>query len=601
MKRKNILTAIAGGCLVLGGLTSCEDFLTLYPTNQITEEEFWEDKGDVESGMMACYVRMTNKNLQQKVLHWGEGRSDNSVVQDQGNSSIVNLKAGILEDTEGMFSWSPFYTAINYCNKVIENVPVVAERDPSFNAGEQQQYIVEAKTLRALNYFYLVRAFRDVPLVLQSISTDAEAFNAQVPQTPGLQVLDTLIADLDTIKDLGALTYASSSERCGRVTRLATYTLLADMYLWRACMLKEAEAKGYRFDSLSTSITEATADEQSEADLNKVIEYCDYVIDELRERKRAFSFGFGEDEESDQQEDMYPLILQEMAFDGALDEVFSQIFGMKNSVESILELQFDGSSIINDTWTESMTSTSDGIVGKMYSINPSLYANIGQVNPEIGFGSCDMRALENTRLEGSQSNYLYYKGTLSSLGFESMTNMSEGTMSSSIRANASNAFNWIIYRLSDVLLMKAEAIARLSEPSEDQLKEGYLMTNAIFQRSNPTCTTQSESSGGNAPVSDRCDENYYSGKSAATLLSLVYRERQREFLGEYKRWFDLVRYAEAQNSTEDALSMMGADRALQTRLRRLDSFYNPVTEDEMKINSALKQNPAWNDETVGAN
>ena len=44
MKRKNILTAIAGSCLVLGGLTSCEDFLTLYPTNQITEEQFWEDK-----------------------------------------------------------------------------------------------------------------------------------------------------------------------------------------------------------------------------------------------------------------------------------------------------------------------------------------------------------------------------------------------------------------------------------------------------------------------------------------------------------------------------------------------------------------------------
>ena len=61
MKRKNILTAIAGSCLVLGGLTSCEDFLTLYPTNQITEEQFWEDKGDVESGMMACYVQMTRQ------------------------------------------------------------------------------------------------------------------------------------------------------------------------------------------------------------------------------------------------------------------------------------------------------------------------------------------------------------------------------------------------------------------------------------------------------------------------------------------------------------------------------------------------------------
>ncbi len=603
MKTNKILSVLVGGALLWGGMTSCEDFLTLYPTNSITEEEFWEDKGDLENAMMACYKKMTDQDLGSKVLLWGEARSDNAVLKAVGNASYVNYKSGILEYTEGMFDWSPFYTAINYCNKVIEYAPTVAQRDPSLSEGEQWQYITEAKTMRALNYFYLVRAFRDVPLVMRSISTDAEAWQSQVPQTAGLTVLDSLIADLDTIKDKGVRRHGSAAENCGRVTRNATYALLADMYLWRACMLKHADAKGYVFNPASASNTEETADAQSTADLRKCVEYCDVVINAMRDTYNEEHMYDNDPNRNDAQKSRYPLIWQSNDYT-TTDEVYNSIFGTKNSQEGILEIQFDGTNNVNNTWTGYMTSsTTTGFTGQSFTVSGTMFAQIGESQPPsspetVGFTKGDMRVLENTNIEqnSSQSEYVYTKLSRTAVSMMHLSDMGDGVSSSGIRENASNAANWIIYRLSDVMLMKAEALARLNVTG-DELKEGFWLANAIFQRSNPKVSADGSipaDDGGDAMSSTRFNDNYYSSYNASNLLTLVYNERQREFLGEYKRWFDLVRYAEAENSTETALSMMGANRSLQTRLRQLSSFYNPVYENEMKKNPNLVQNPAWN-------
>ena len=602
MKTNKILTLVAGGCLLLGGLSSCEDFLTLYPTNSITEEEFWEDKGDLENAMMACYKQMTNGDLVSKVLLWGEARSDNAVLKNMSNASFVNYKDAILEYTEGMFSWAPFYTAINYCNKVIEYTPLVAERDLSLSEGEQMQYITEAKTLRALNYFYLVRAFRDVPLVMQSISTDAEAMNSQLPQTPGLNVLDSLIADLDTIKDLGVRRHGTAAENCGRVTRNATYTLLADMYLWRACMLKDAEAKGYTFNPSSCSNTEATAAAQSTADLNKAVEYCDVVIQAMRdEYNEEHNNSFGSNQNQTEQESRYPLIRISNNYTRT-DEIFNDIFGSKNSSEGILEIQYDGTNNVNGTWYSYLTSnTTTGLVGQYFTINSKMYGSVSSsADPTggVGFGKGDLRALWSGEITPttSQIEYLYTKGSRSNITLNTMSDVSQGVATSTDRPNASNAANWIIYRLSDVMLIKAEALARLGATGDD-LREGYWLVNALYQRANPKVSLNGDipaDDGKENMTSTRFDDNYYNLNGRIDLLTLVYQERQREFLGEYKRWFDLVRYAEAENDTEGALNLMGASRAIQTRLRSLNSFYNPVFEDEMKVNPNLVQNPAWN-------
>lgn len=79
MKKKNIYKGLLStACAVLMlGATSCDDFLTIHPSNKITEEEFWEDQNDLQSAVRACYKQFINEGCMQRVVMWGEARSDN--------------------------------------------------------------------------------------------------------------------------------------------------------------------------------------------------------------------------------------------------------------------------------------------------------------------------------------------------------------------------------------------------------------------------------------------------------------------------------------------------------------------------------------------
>ena len=88
-------------------------------------------------------------------------------------------------------------------------------------------------------------------------------------------------------------------------------------------------------------------------------------------------------------------------------------------------------------------------------------------------------------------------------------------------------------------------------------------------------------------------------KTAAELLVLTYRERQREFVCEGKRWFDLVRQAEASNDTKTTLGTYASVKSsVRTRLSDLWGFYIPIYSEELKVNGieyggSLYQNPVW--------
>ena len=188
-----------------------------------------------------------------------------------------------------------------------------------------------------------------------------------------------------------------------------------------------------------------------------------------------------------------------------------------------------------------------------------------------------------------------------------MEDMTEGASSKNYRSVRSQ--NWPIYRLTDIMLIKAEAIARLNLPSDAkastnaQVAEGFKLTNAIFERNNPRLQA-SGTSGAGELVSDRLKEDYATNadapKTASELLSLVYNERQREFVAEGKRWFDIVRQCEATNSTvSDVLSsFISLSTSVRNRLKLLMAMYNPIYSEEIKINGVeyggnLVQNPVW--------
>ena len=75
-------------------------------------------------------------------------------------------------------------------------------------------------------------------------------------------------------------------------------------------------------------------------------------------------------------------------------------------------------------------------------------------------------------------------------------------------------------------------------------------------------------------------------------------ERQRELMFEGKRWFVLVRRSLRDGNTNYLVSQVmrkGSDNAsvTQSKLAKMDAIFWPYNKDELKVNDALQQNPAF--------
>ncbi len=590
MKKINIYkTLLVSACAFITlGTTSCDDFLTIYPSNEITEEQFWEDRTDLESGIRGCWKQFISQDIMERMVVWGECRSDNFDLMTESWDDMKDLMNANLLETNSLFSWSAFYKTINFCNKVLQYGPLVVERDKSFTSEDWKPVEAEMKALRALNYFYLVRTFREIPFEFNPIGSEHDVKEHSGRQFMAEVVLDSIINDVEAVKDNGMRQYTNELDNKGRFTRESIYTLLADMYLWRA-------AKNASPDSV------AKYGSKSQDDYQKVIEYCDAVLDMYMERyDRDNPMGGGTSSENN--ENPYHLIRMNAngGTQDVVDDVYDEIFVQKNSRESILELQFDGSTnsntcLYNYRDYNGLYRHRDNNTGLLQASAPCQTVTRNIDNTSGLFSQSDIRRWQSlVYTEAGQRVYSIGKYTYQSITHDNLEDNSEGTENTFISTGSFNS-NWIIYRLSDVLLMKAEAITRLDAPTTEQLQDAFNCVTMILYRSNPSVTT------------DRDKLSFTDYQEPSQLFDLVMRERRREFFGEGKRWFDLVRMAEHDGTTTNMLTLLLTKYATNTnavraKLASMNSLYSPVYENELKVNPNLHQNPAWEkEETIERN
>ena len=590
MKKINIYkTLLVSACAFITlGTTSCDDFLTIYPSNEITEEQFWEDRTDLESGIRGCWKQFISQDIMERMVVWGECRSDNFDLMTESWDDMKDLMNANLLETNSLFNWSAFYKTINFCNKVLQYGPLVVERDKSFTSEDWKPVEAEMKALRALNYFYLVRTFREIPFEFKPIGSEHDVKEHSGRQFMAEVVLDSIINDVEAVKDNGMRQYTNELDNKGRFTRESIYTLLADMYLWRA-------AKNASPDSV------AKYGSKSQDDYQKVIEYCDAVLDMYMERyDRDNPIGGGTSSENN--ENPYHLIRMNAngGTQDVVDDVYDEIFVQKNSRESILELQFDGSTnsntcLYNYRDNNGLYRHRDNNTGLLQASAPCQTVTRNIDNTSGLFSQSDIRRWQSlVYTEAGQRVYNIGKYTYQSITHDNLEDNSEGTENAFIPTGSFNS-NWIIYRLSDVLLMKAEAITRLDAPTTEQLQDAFNCVTMILYRSNPSVTT------------DRDKLSFTDYQEPSQLFDLVMRERRREFFGEGKRWFDLVRMAEHDGTTTNMLTLLLTKYATNTnavraKLASMNSLYSPVYENELKVNPNLHQNPAWEkEETIERN
>ena len=239
---KNVTKIFKATCLMgVAALAtaSCQDWLTVYPQTQVVEENFWEDKTDLEGVRYATYKQMCS-TLDKMVL-WGDLRSDSytlsSADTETGTAQLYQeIRDGKIDrdSASTYFDWSGFYTTINYCNKVLQHGAEVLDKDKQFTTAEWNQMKAEITALRALNYFYLIRSFKDVPYSTKVVNNDTQvqSFGA----TNQLVVLDSLITDLESVKGRARNRFTNIRDTKGMITNSAIYAMLSDMYLWRASL-----------------------------------------------------------------------------------------------------------------------------------------------------------------------------------------------------------------------------------------------------------------------------------------------------------------------------------------------------------------------------
>ena len=452
--------------------------------------------------------------------------------------------------------WKVFYQAINRCNTVCFYAPKVQEIDPNYSYSEMQANVAEAVFIRSLCYFYLIRTFRDVPFSREPSIDDTQDY--RVPADSFDVVLNNIIADLEAVKDQAQLYFlkpnpdkVQEQERnnTARVTRPAVYALLADLYLWQGNWQRCAECCDF------------------------VINYKQTEFENLRRRLKDEINLFND----------IPLIKEKQQTISG--HAYDEIFGKGNSFESIFELTYDQrlkKDNKNSYITRYYINSSNNLTQGSLAAVDEFYEGLPTKGTEL-FMSNDCRAYESI-YQASTTQFYIGKYAASRVALDNSRANWQPAMT--WRGGESDYSNWIVYRLTDVVLMKAEALIQMGS---DHFEEAFDLINAVNRRAFNVLTA---GSGEVLKLADYKD-------SKENMEQLVMDERHRELMFEGKRWYDLVRVARRQGSTRDLAKTVVKKQltntsGIQIRLADPNALYLPYFRNELKVNPYLKQNPAYN-------
>jgi starch-binding outer membrane protein, SusD/RagB family len=215
---KNLITIIFTAFL----FTACQEgFLELAPHDQANAGNFYKDPNDFNTALMAAYAK-----LQSEVsiyFEMVEYRSDNIELSapTAGTQDRYNIDKFQETSANGLLldAWAIYYNGILRCNEVIIRLKAM-------EFDEKTQYDGEARFIRALTYFNLVRFWGKVPIIAEPTSPE-EALSigrSDVNEVYGFIEDDLLMA-------ISQLPSEYSGNDVGRATSGAAKALLGKVYL----------------------------------------------------------------------------------------------------------------------------------------------------------------------------------------------------------------------------------------------------------------------------------------------------------------------------------------------------------------------------------
>jgi len=497
-------------------LFGCDDFLDRQPLSDMSPGTFFQTKGDMRTWNAGIYDALQS-TLHQRHLDWGDLRSDNYHTTGY-ESAKVYMNA--MESTMGETSWQDLYTTINLCNIAIQRYPSI----PQVLESETNPYMGQAYGIRALMYFYGIRVWGRVPLITEP--WDGDLTQIAVPRNSIEEVKAQILDDIDHA--LAALGNDVSDKFY--FNRAAVYALKTDLHMWFKEYDAALEASAFFVGNSNFSL------------VNNATEWKEIFTKPASSKESIFNLAW--------------------SFEADGSHGWAQRVGANNTNNG-----YKMSQPIYEEFIDRLRSN-QGADGRFWNNvdTVKLFYN-GQRLPltyanwtTSGIEKCIKYSVIDPDRSFDANNGVYksYWAVLSS-------------------ANAELQIP--IYRLADVLLLRAEALNKKGNPTD-----ALIIVNQIRKRV--------------GYLADASLEVNMTDQSAVERLIL--QERQLELIAEGKRWFDLVR-------TDLLLDVM--DPVIRARQEaagvQVTGFtqaeegkkYMPIYYREFESNTALKgdQNPPYSE------
>lgn len=511
--------------LFLFPLISCDDWLNLESEESVNYANYFQNEQEVAATVTTMFMRERSalaanhpNSLEYAGLFCDE-------LYKNGFKEL-DIKT-FLSSTNYSRSWALYYDIIYLANTLEEN----RWRFKNITEARADYWIAQANFMKGLAYFYLARLWGEAPIPKSSEDL------APLPKSPVRDILNQaiqcaekalILPPLDKLTDENGKAVTSK-----QYASLGTvYTLLANIYAWMGGLYNQNEY------------------------WEKAEDYATRVIGDGPEGAKA---------------GVYRL-------ESSIPDLVKNVFGkVRQSPEIIFSIT--RSSVDEDYWyTSTFGRFCPGFELLTY---PTFSKNAQDVEENFGaYGYASARVLSETiralyndekderrqeywfELENEDAKYAYLYKWRDALISE---NESNGRPIVAVECNK------VVWRLADLLLLRAECRARLNRI--DGTSGALYDLNRVRHRSGLT--------------------DYQEDTSSETVRREIFMERERELFGEGHRYFDIVRNGLHPRDNFYFRRISDVYVALSDTDIANGALYMPVNETAFKKNPYMKQNTFW--------
>lgn len=242
--------------LMIWPATGCKKFLSVDPPSNLSGNNFWRNKSDVEGYTNGLYS-LFRAAVFRSDMTAGPGEDEFPFFAWSGdlrgapvqrnpsaysartyfslltNNNIKSLVNGGSPDYQDLFNikrftqWDRFFKAVASANIAVDVIPGMS--DPSLSEADKKRYIGEAVFVRNLCYFFMVRMWGDVPYYTEPY------FAGYLTRENKVTVLKNILEDMETAKANLPWTYTNPSHIAVRAMKGSAIALMMHVNMWLAC------------------------------------------------------------------------------------------------------------------------------------------------------------------------------------------------------------------------------------------------------------------------------------------------------------------------------------------------------------------------------